>query len=47
MACAGRVLDHYLNAADRLLNPQRDPVSPDLPQTGATPAGFADYEATA
>jgi tetratricopeptide (TPR) repeat protein/transcriptional regulator with XRE-family HTH domain len=50
-AAIGRVLDHYLHtaaAADRLLNPQRDPVSPDLPQPGTAPAGFADYaEATA
>src|ERR1035438_6519984 len=45
-AAIGRVLDHYLQtaaAADRLLNPQRDPVSPDLSQPGTTPAGFADY----
>ncbi len=47
-AAIGRVLDHYLRtaaAADRLLNPWRDPISPDLPQPGITPVGFADYEA--
>jgi len=45
-AAIGRVLGYYLNtavAADRLLNPQRDPVSPDPPQPGTAPAGFADY----
>jgi hypothetical protein len=41
-AAIGRVLGYYLNtavAADRLLNPQRDPVSPDPPQPGTAPPG--------
>ena len=41
-----RVLDHYLHtsaAADRLLNPQRDPINPEPPEPGTTPEGFAGY----
>jgi tetratricopeptide (TPR) repeat protein len=45
-AATGRILDHYLHtayAADRLLNPLRDPIVPATPQAGVTPENPADY----
>jgi DNA-binding SARP family transcriptional activator len=44
---AGRVLDHYLHtacAADRLLNPGRDPITPRPAAAGVVPEQPADYE---
>jgi tetratricopeptide (TPR) repeat protein len=41
-----RVLDHYLHgavAADRLLNPQRDPINLGSPQPGTRPEIFTDF----
>ncbi len=46
-AAAGRVLDHYLYtacAADRLLNPGRDPITPQPAATGVVPEQPTDYE---
>jgi DNA-binding SARP family transcriptional activator/tetratricopeptide (TPR) repeat protein len=41
-----RMLDHYLHsayAADRLLNPHRDPIGLTAPQPGVTPEVFVDH----
>jgi DNA-binding SARP family transcriptional activator/tetratricopeptide (TPR) repeat protein len=41
-----RLLDHYLHtalAADRLLNPQRDPVTPRAPEPGVAPEEFPGH----
>jgi len=46
-AAAGRVLDHYLHtacAADRLLNPGRDAITPQPAAAGVVPEQPADYE---
>jgi len=45
-AATGRILDHYLHtaqAADRLLNPTRDPIPPGPPLVGVTPEQFSDH----
>ena len=45
-AATGRILDHYLHtayAADRLLNPLRDPIVPAPPRAGVNPEHPADY----
>jgi hypothetical protein len=42
----GRILDHYLHtahAADRLLDPSRDPIPLSPPRTGVTPQRLADH----
>jgi tetratricopeptide (TPR) repeat protein/transcriptional regulator with XRE-family HTH domain len=45
-AAIRRILDHCLQtgvAADRQLNPQRDPITLGPPEPGTTPEGVADY----
>ncbi len=45
-AVINRLLDHYLHvaaAADRLLNPQRDPINLGPPQPGTRPESLADF----
>jgi len=45
-AAIGRILDHYLHsadAADRLMDPGRDPVPLAPPRTGVIPQQFNDY----
>jgi DNA-binding SARP family transcriptional activator/DNA-binding XRE family transcriptional regulator len=45
-AAIHRVLDHYLytaRAADRLLNPARDPITPTACVAGASPEQLSDY----
>jgi DNA-binding SARP family transcriptional activator len=45
-AAVHRMLDHYLHtgyAADRLLDPHQDPITPDPPQPGVTLACPADH----
>jgi tetratricopeptide (TPR) repeat protein len=46
-AALRRLLDHYLHtayAADRLMYPQRDPISPIPPGRGVRPETIADYQ---
>jgi tetratricopeptide (TPR) repeat protein len=45
-AALQRMFDHYVHsayAADRILNPHRDPIAETQPQPGVTPETFADH----